>query len=358
MSREARIAFWLLLLVAFGFLVHLLEGVLLPFVAGFAVAYVLDPAAGRLQRWGCSRTVATVLLTALFFAAVAGSLALLVPIIEAQILGFAARLPDYAARLREHGEPLVQRFLADLPPDAIERIKSAAAARAGDAVAWAAGLVAGLWRGGMAFLHVLSLVVIAPVVAFYLLKDWDRLLGRLDALLPLAAAPAIREQARAIDAVISAFLRGQATVCLALAAGYATALSLIGLEFGLLVGVGAGLVSFVPYLGAALGFAAGAGIAYAQFQGLEPVAWVAATFAAGQVLEGYVLTPRLVGDRIGLHPVWIIFALLAGGTLFGFTGVLLAVPAAAVVGVLVRFGVGRYLRSPLHRDGGGGRASP
>jgi predicted PurR-regulated permease PerM len=357
LSREVRIAFWLAALVAAGLLLHLLEGVLLPFVAGLAIAYVLDPAARRLEGWGLSRTLATLLLSLLFFAAAVGLLLLLAPLLQAQVLGFAARLPGYAAALRAEAEPAVERLLANLPPEAIERVRAAAGAHAGDAVKWAASLLAGLWQGGMAFVHVLSLVAITPVVAFYLLRDWSRVVERLDGLLPRGAAPAIREQALALDAVISSFLRGQATVCLALAAYYGIALSLIGLEFGLLVGVAAGLVSFVPYAGAALGFAVGAGIAYAQFATWAPLAWVAAAFAAGQILEGYVLTPRLVGDRVGLHPVWIIFALLAGGALFGFTGLLLAVPAAAAVGVLVRFAVRRYRGSALYR-GDGGEGNP
>ena len=214
------------------------------------------------------------------------------------------------------------------------------------------GLLAGLWSGGVAFLQLLSLVIITPVVAFYLLRDWDRIVEHLDSLLPVAAAPTIREQLRKIDDTISAFVRGQAIVCLILGAYYAVALTLIGLPFGLLVGIGAGLISFIPYIGAAAGLIVGLVIAYTHFDQWTPIIGVAAVFLAGQTVESYVLTPRLVGDRVGLHPVWIMFALLAGGALFGFTGVLLAVPAAAVIGVLLRFAIARYRDSDLYQGGG------
>ena len=213
-------------------------------------------------------------------------------------------------------------------------------------------MLAGLWSGGVAFLHLLSLVIITPVVAFYLVRDWDRIVAHVDSLLPVTAAPTIREQVGKIDSTISAFVRGQATVCLVLAATYAVALTLIGLPFGLLVGIGAGLISFIPYIGASVGLIVGLAIAYAHFDQWAPIVGVAAVFLAGQTAESYVLTPRLVGDRVGLHPVWIMFALLAGGALFGFTGVLLAVPAAAVIGVLVRFAIARYRDSDLYRGGG------
>lgn len=208
----------------------------------------------------------------------------------------------------------------------------------------------GLWSGGLAVFNALSLVVIMPVVAFYLLRDWDRIVAHVDSLLPRDAADTVREQVREIDDRLSGFVRGQASVCLVLGTWYAVGLTIVGLDFGVLVGVGAGLISFVPYLGTALGLIAGLGLAIAQFDSWLPIGLVAAVFATGQILEGYVLTPRLVGERVGLHPVWVLFALMAGGALLGFTGVLLAVPAAAVIGVLVRFAIGRYLQSPLYRS--------
>jgi predicted PurR-regulated permease PerM len=186
------------------------------------------------------------------------------------------------------------------------------------------------------------------VVTFYLLRDWDKVTARLDALLPRHHAGVIRAQAQAIDRMLAGFARGQATVCLVLATYYATGLMLVGLPFGLVVGIAAGLLTFIPYLGAASGFVIGIAIALVNFDTWSGPIAVAAIFAVGQVLEGNFLTPKLVGDRVGLHPVWIIFALLAGGTLFGFLGLLLAVPSAAAIGVLVRFAISRYLESPVY----------
>jgi predicted PurR-regulated permease PerM len=211
----------------------------------------------------------------------------------------------------------------------------------------------------VALFQLISLVVITPLVSFYLLRDWDRIVERIDAYLPRGSAPAIHDQFGKIDRTLAGFIRGQATVCLILGAFYAVGLSLVGLEFGLLIGLGTGLISFIPYFGMMVGLAVGISVALAQFSGLGSVALVAAVFAVGQVAEGNFLTPKLVGDRVGLHPVWVIFALLAGGTLFGFTGILLAVPAAAVIGVLVRFTLESYRDSRLYEglgdDAGDGR---
>ena len=198
----------------------------------------------------------------------------------------------------------------------------------------------------------LRLLVITPLVAFYLLRDWDRIVARIDSLLPSRIRPIVREQAKEIDDILAGFVRGQATVCLLLGVFYAVGLSLAGLDFGVIVGLGTGLISFIPYFGMTIGLVTGMGIAVAQFADWVPIAIVAGVFAVGQVLEGNVITPRLVGNRVRLHPVWVIFAVLAGGALFGFTGILLALPAAAVIGVLVRFAVSRYQGSSLFdRDG-------
>lgn len=352
MSREKQAFFWLLGGAVFITLLNLLAAILMPFVAGVAIAYFLDPVADRLEEWGMSRALAATVIIGAFFVAAIGLLVLLFPMVQAQVVGLAALVPDLIDTVRDFAEPLLERLRADLPPDAMERLKAAAGSYAGTAVQWLTGLIAGIWKGGLAFFSVLSLLIITPVVAFYLLRDWDRIVERLDGYLPREARPTIREQCRAIDATIAGFVRGQASVCLVLAVWYGTALTMYGLESGLLVGIGAGVLSFIPYLGAATGLTVGVGIAVAQFSDWPGIAGVAVIFIVGQTAESYVLTPRLVGDRIGLHPVWIIFALLAGGALWGFTGVLLAVPAAAVIGVLIRFGLGRYLQSPLYLGGG------
>ena len=352
MSSDRKALFWLAGLVVLGGLIHLLSSVLLPFVAGMAVAYFLDPVADRLETRGVSRGLATALILLAFFAAATGILVLLVPLLQGQVVELAGLIPGMVEWLRGYAEPLLQRLQADLPPEALEKIHTAAGVFAGDAVKWLTSVLGRIWSGGGAFLNLISLIVITPVVAFYLLRDWDLITERLDSWLPRDAAPAIRSQLAEIDRTIAGFVRGQASVCLVLALFYGIGLSLIGLKSGLLVGLGAGMVSFIPYVGAAIGLAVGLGIAFAQFADLPPILIVAGVFIAGQTLESYVLTPRLVGGRVGLHPVWIIFALLAGGAVFGFTGILLAVPVAAVIGVLVRFSLARYLESPLYKGGG------
>lgn len=360
MSRSRQIRFWLIGFAVFVVGLWLLREVLLPFVAGMAVAYFLDPLADRLEKWGLSRLMATVVITAGFVLVLVAALLLLVPLLQAQITAFVVRLPGYIEMLREGAEPVLERILERLPPDQVAHIRETAGSYAGDALAFVGKLLQGVLTGGFALLNLLSLLFITPVVAFYQLRDWDRMVGKVDGWLPRDHAETIRERFREIDSILAGFVRGQASVCLALGAFYAIGLTLVGLDLGLLVGLGAGILSFIPYLGTITGFVVGIGLALAQFDGYLPVALVAGVFVAGQMVEGNFLTPKLVGDRIGLHPVWVIFALLAGGALFGFVGLLLGVPVAAVIGVLVRFFLGQYLRSPLYTGQGarGGTAAP
>jgi predicted PurR-regulated permease PerM len=246
----------------------------------------------------------------------------------------------------------LQRLQGQLPAAEVQDLGAVAKSYAGDAAKWVAGLLTRIWTGGLAIVNLVSLVVVTPVVAFYLLNDWDRIVARIDGLLPRDHAPVIREQVREMDEIISSFVRGVASVAVILAVFYGVSLSAIGLTYGLVVGIGAGLISFIPYAGAIIGLAVALALALFQFESWTPVALVAAVFVVGQLLESNVITPRLVGERIGLHPVWVMFALLGGGLLFGFLGVLLAVPAAAVIGVLVRFAIAQYRQSPLYRGSG------
>lgn len=354
MTRTQRLAIWIAGLVVFLFLVHALREILLPFVAGMAVAYFLDPVADKLEEKGLSRVLATVVITLAFFLIVAGGLVMLFPLLQAQVVAVAERLPDLFALIERLAGHALDRIETALPADALQKASEAAGDFAGTIVGWLKSIAGRVWSGGLALFSLVSLIVVTPIVSFYMLLEWDRIVAKVDHLLPRQQAPVIREQLTLMDRTISAFVRGQASVCLVLAIYYAVALSAMGLEAGLLIGLGAGLVSFVPYVGALSGIAVGVGIAIVQFDTLMPVMGIAAIFLAGQLAESYVLTPRLVGDKVGLHDLWIIFALMAGGALFGFTGVLLAVPTAAVIGVLIRFFVGEYLKSPLYH----GHAAP
>jgi predicted PurR-regulated permease PerM len=350
-SARQQLLFWLISLLLFGAIVYVLRPVLLPFVAAMAVAYLLDPAADRLERWNFSRNAATWLLTVAFFSTIILVLLLLAPLLYSQIIGFVDRLPEYIESARDWLRPLIERAIERIPmlgdPSAIWQ---STANFAQGWTSWVGVGVAGLWNRGLALFNLLSLLLITPVVAFYLLRDWDRFVAVIDSLLPRQHADTIREQARRIDEVLAAFVRGQGLVALADGIVYGTGLSLIGLEFGLVIGLGAGLLSFVPYLGALLGSFTAMMVALLQW-GLDPVrlVLVAAVFVVGQLLENAVWQPRLLGSRVGLHPVWIIFGVLAGASLFGFLGVLLAVPTAAAIGVLIRFGLDRYRQSRIYR---------
>lgn len=352
MSRTQRIVIWTLAFAVFVALVHLLKPILLPFIAGLGIAYLLDPLADRLEEKGLSRVLATVVITTGFFTVVIGAVILLAPLIQGQIAGIAERLPELINLLRTLATDTITKLRAVLPAEALQTDGGVS----GD-VAQAIGstlknLAQKIWAGGVAIFEVLSLVVITPIVSFYMLLKWDKIVHHVDELLPRDYADTIREQAREIDRTLSGFVRGQASVCAILGVFYAIALSVAGLEGGLLIGLGAGAVSFVPYVGALSGITVALGIALVQFDAWSPVIAVAAVFIVGQALESYVLTPRIVGDRVGLHDLWIIFAVMAGGTLFGFVGVLLAVPTAAVIGVLVRFTLEQYRESSLYLGDG------
>ena len=349
MNAQRQLRFWLLGLLLFLIAIYLLRGVLLPFVAGLAIAYFLNPVCDRLERMGCSRTVATVIVIIGLAVVLAAALILLLPVLERQVVDFAASLPGYADQLIAHVLPWVRALAEKFGFSSLADIGAGAGGQAASIVPWIGGALGRLVGSGVAIANLLSLVFITPVVAFYMLRDWERLEAEIDKLLPLRHAETIRVQLRAIDRALAGFARGQATVCLLLAAYYGAGLSLTGLNFGLAIGIGIGFMAFIPYVGSIFGFLASVGLAVVQFDDWTHVGLVAVLFALGQVLEGYVLTPRLVGGRVGLHPVWVIFSLLAGGALFGFVGLLLAVPTAASIGVLIRFAVERYRQSSFYR---------
>ena len=359
MTIERHLRFWLIGLAVFLAALFLLGGVLLPFVAGMAIAYLLDPICDRLESWGLSRTLATTVLTVVFLVLALAAFLLLVPVLAGQAVNLLERVPGYVETLRGQFTQLLAMVEARVDPATLERVEGALAGSAERLVSWVTKLLGQVISGGVALANLISLLVITPVVAFYLLRDWDRIVAQVDSWLPRQHAETIREQVRAVDATLAGFLRGQGTVCLILAVYYSLGLSLAGLDFGLVIGLVAGLLSFVPYVGAIIGLLLSVGLALVQFDAWLPIAIVAAVFILGQIVEGNFLTPKLVGESVGLHPVWIIFALLAGGTLFGFVGLLLAIPAAAVIGVGVRFGLGRYLASAyFHGPGSGDDPGP
>jgi predicted PurR-regulated permease PerM len=327
----------------------LLSPILLPFVAGLAIAYFLDPAVDRLEEYRVPRWLATLVVLVLFLLVVLLVILLLVPLLQGQVAGLIRRIPAYVDAAQRRLDQLVQYAQEQLSPEDFQRVREAATARVSLVFGWAAGLLQGAVTSSLAIVNLLSLVFITPVVAFFMLRDWNVMLAKVDSWLPRPHAPTIRALARRVDATLAGFVRGQATVCLVLGIYYAVALTLAGLEFGLVVGALIGLLTFIPFVGAMTGAALSIGLATTQFDSWGRVLAVAAIFVVGQAIEGNVLTPKLVGDRVNLHPVWVMFAVLAFGALFGFLGVLVAVPVAAVLGVLVRHALARYLDSDLYQ---------
>ncbi|MCC9625760.1 AI-2E family transporter [Thalassospira sp. MA62] len=350
MTLRQQARFWLIFVVGFFVLVWLFSGILLPFLAGMAIAYFLDPLADRLERRGCGRTFATSIITVLFFLVLLIVMLLIVPMIGSQLAGFLERLPGYIDTLRNSVAPYLQHVLDRVAPETLQSVSDAIKGQTSNALKWVGNILTNVLSGGLALLNFLSLLFITPVVSFYLLRDWDRIVAKIDGYLPRHSADDIRQCVREIDETLAGFVRGQATVCLLLGLFYGLGLTLVGLEFGFVIGLMTGVVSFVPYFGMIAGFAVGMGVALAQFGlGLD-VALVALVFGIGQILEGNFLTPKLVGDKVGLHAVWVMFALLAGGAVFGLVGVMLAVPVAAVIGVLVRYALRQYLNSRFYDD--------
>lgn len=348
---QRHIWFWSAALVVFGFLLWVLKGVLLPFVIGMAVAYFLDPVTRRLERAGLGRTAATSLVLLCFAAVFVGAAVLAFPVLQGQLVSFIAAVPAYIEKVRALSAPWIEKLqthVLAIPP---EKIQQQAGDMAGTALSWARGALQAVWGGGVALFDILSIVLIAPVVSFYMLRDWPVMVAKVDGWLPRRHADTIRDLVRQMDAALSGFVRGQATVCLVLGLFYAVALSVAGLNFGFFIGFAAGLLSFIPYVGTLVGFATGMIVCWFQFGGdIEWLMIIAAIFGVGQLFESNVLTPKLVGDKIGLHALWILFALMAGGALLGFTGVMIAVPVAAVSAVLIRFALQQYLQSVYYHD--------
>jgi predicted PurR-regulated permease PerM len=341
---QDQVRYWGIGAVVFGVLLWVLGDILLPFVTGAAIAYFLNPIVHRLTARGVSRTLAVSLLMLIVVGTVVMAALLVIPTVVGQIVGLTQAAPEF---LRQLPIVVTERF----PSFAgFEQTLKSSLATMGEAIRdRGAALAQGVLRSLSGVVSAVVFLLVAPVVAFYLLLDWPRIMAVVDDLLPRQHAPTLRKLGTDVDRAIAGFVRGQITVCLILATYYATALGIAGLQFGIAIGFMAGLVSFIPYVGAIVGGALAIGLALWQFWG-EPasIALVVGIFALGQVLEGNVLVPRIVGSSVSLHPVWLLFAVSAFGALFGFTGMLIAVPVAAAIGVLVRFGIAQYMDSRLY----------
>ena len=346
---DSRQWFVLALVVAGGWLLYLLAPVLTPFLMSALLAYLGDPLVDRLERMGMSRTLGVLTVFGIMFVTGMLALVVLLPMLSHQAVAFLNNIPEALDWLQKQVAPRIAALVgSDVASIDIEGLRTAIVDHWRQVGSVAGQVMSSLGRSGQVVLGWLTYLLLIPVVTFYLLRDWDHLVAAVRDLLPQRAAPTISKLAKEIDAVLAEFLRGQLTVMLALAAIYISGLWLVGLDLAFVIGIGAGLLSFVPYLGVIVGVAAAVVAAFLQFHDLAHLIGVAAVFMVGQVLEGMVLSPMLVGDRIGLHPVAVIFAVMAGGQLFGFFGVLVALPVAAVVVVLLRHSRDEYLKSELY----------
>ena len=345
--------YWGIAAVVFFLLLWLLGDVLLPFLVGGAVAYFLDPVADRLERAGMSRVVATTVISLVALLAMILLVLAIIPSLVNQLTALVDSAPEMARKLQAF---LVERFPQLL--DETSTIRTTLANIATTIQARGGELANSVLSSALGVISAVVFIVVVPVVAFYMLLDWDKMIARIDAMLPLDHAPTVRRLAGEVDAVMAGFVRGQFTVCLLLGSFYSIALMVAGLQFGLIVGAIAGAITFIPYIGSIVGGILAVGLALVQFWGdWVSIGIIAGIFVVGQFIEGNILTPRLVGRSVGLHPVWLLFALSAFGAIFGFVGLLIAVPVAASIGVLTRFALGQYQTSVLYK-GIAGRGPP
>ncbi|MFO1132509.1 MAG: AI-2E family transporter [Hyphomicrobiales bacterium] len=359
MTLQRQVMIWAASFAVLVLALWLLSPILLPFLAGFVLAYFLDPIADRLQSWGLSRLTAALLIVIVALILLVAALVVFVPMLADQVGRFAGELPalvqSFATRLNGWAPAWMKDAVAKSGAD----IQGSITQFAGNAANWVLSVLKTLLTGGLALVNLVSLLVVTPIVAFYMLIDWDRMIQTIDSWVPRDYVDTVRELGRDVNAAMAGFIRGQGTVCLVLGIFYAAGLSIAGLKFGLAIGLFAGALTFIPYAGAATGGVVAIGVALVQFW---PDYWaiglVVAIFGVGQFLEGNFLSPKLVGKSIGLHPVWLMFALFAFGYAFGFVGLLLAVPMAAAAGVLVRFGLRQYLASRLYLGADDAEGSP
>lgn len=350
---KATYFFWGLTVLAFIGTVYLFQSVLLPFVLGGAIAYLLDPIVERLAKWGLSRGTSAFIILGLFFLVVAGILVLIVPILVREAGEFIESAPGYAKKIWEMAEPHIawvqEKIGHKITSDEIQSVLEENASKA---MQVGKGVLGGITSGGLALLDFFTTLLITPVAAYFLLKEWQNVTGWIYDILPRRSAATIKGLLGKIDGKIAGFIRGQSMVCLALGFIYAIALSIAGLNYGFVIGMATGVLSIIPFVGSAFGLVASVAVAFLQSGGDWPfVAIIAGIFFVGQFVEGNFITPKLIGDSVGLHPLWIIFALMAGGSLMGLVGMFLSVPLAASIGVVAVFAIEHYKKSLYYNDG-------
>ncbi len=340
----------LAVLLIVGGLLYVLRSVLLPFVVGIVVAYFLDPLVNRFTRSGkISRTTATCLVLFMFLLILVPILILLGAMAVSQVSDFLAHLPEYIENFGAKVKVWLTQLQEYFPALAVEN-RDGLLRNFGESTKPLANLLQKIISNGFAFVNVVSLLLISPIVAFYMLRDWHNFTGKIFGLVPKKHKKGVEDGVKAVDRIISGYLRGQALVCVVLGTFYSCGLWLVDLHLGVLVGFIAGLISFIPYVGSISGFLMAIVLVVTQYGTLPKILEVVAVFMLGQFLEGNFLTPKLVGENIGLHPVWVMFALLAGGVMLGLLGMIIAVPVAAIIGVWLSYLIKHYKKSPLYLE--------
>ncbi len=350
--------FALLGLTALMGILYSLGSMLMPFLAGFVGAYALNWPATWLSQRHLSRGIASAFLVLSLIIILITLMLVALPYLQQQLFLLASSIPRLIERLFQNIAPTLESISHDYgTPGAVE-LKTQVISHLGDILTWCVRVLTNLLSNGMALANLLSLVILTPIITFYLLKDWPRMITKVDSLLPAQWASQIRNHTTTVDRTLSSYAKGQAVICLILMVLYSMSLWAIGLKQGIIVGILTGFMSFIPYIGMLIGYMTSLGISFAEFTSWSAIGWVTLVFIIISLIEGYVLIPRFIGQKIGLHPVWIIFALLAAGTWFGFIGILIALPVTAALGVIARILIDWYIETPFYQKRGLKKAPP
>lgn len=349
-NSRRQVMFWGAAAVIFLLFLYAFSGVLLPFVLGIAIAYLLDPVVARLTRGKMPRAAAALLILLTFGLFIAAAAALILPVVSRELAQLVTALPGYAEKIWNMLTPYVTWAQEKLGRSDIEGLKESLRGNIDKLLSVGGGVAVGIASGGQALVGFVTTLVLTPIVAYYMMKEWPRIKDWVNSLLPRKHFDTIQDLLQQIDAKVAGFVRGQLTVAFLLGVAYAVALSIAGLNYGFLIGFMAGILSVIPLVGSTVGLLVSVCVAWFQAGELAYVAIIAAIFLTGQFVEGNFLSPKLLGDSVGLHPLWILFALMAGGALFGIVGMLLAVPVVAAIGVLAGFAIRLYKNSPYYSE--------
>ncbi len=348
MQFRQSLIIWSLIFLVLGGFVYLVSSVLFPFVFAAVLAYFLDPITDKVEKTGFSRTISTIIVISGFSLVLLGLLFFMGPIFVDQFKKLSVHFPQIMNEFDLKSDTKLHRWVNKVAPNLDQKIQDFAYTFTVQIIQFLATSIQSIITSGTAVFNLISLIVISPVVAFYLLRDWDVMVKKIDDLLPRANLGIIRHEFSKIDDTVSAYIRGQVSVCIIMGVFYSVNLSLIGLDYAIAIGVMTGLLSFIPYVGMTIGMCIALLVAFFQFANMDGMLFTLVVFILGNLIEGNFITPKLVGDKVNLHPVWIIFALLAGGAIMGFTGIMLAIPLAAIMGVLVRSLISKYRKSSLY----------